>query len=476
MRIAIQNMLLIEDPSILVVRNAMTKIASWFVLPSFAIALAWEYFNGFNFFEVVKKLILILIFIGAFYSIHKEGVDLSLKYSDEILREISPRNVFLRKWGEVKIKTTEEKTSQKTGWNVVENFVVPNLNDLIGTAIFLMSKLAIWILKLVYSTVYHLTYIFAPLTAVLYFFPITRGSLSGSIFSSIWCMILPFVLVAILALVGNSMQASANQGELIFSSMDQILWLFGVTLLIASTPIITLGLLKGGGMAMSGSAVGALMSNSATKFFSALPGASRHISRAGDLALNTGRMGANKFSNGFKKGNSELSNTSKQGSNTSKNDLDGMRPVGENYNQNSSSGYSQPQNNESSNSLSSQFRPNSKASHELPSVTNSSGFNSQRQNGIREGGAKLAKGFSRILTMKENKNIGRESSSRFFVNTQKVQKQTGSSLRNAFTGSTKNIQQTPIKESVTKNLTSPQKNNWSKKTQRRDNSNFRREL
>ncbi|MEA9358451.1 hypothetical protein SHI21_19600 [Bacteriovorax sp. PP10] len=471
-------MLLIEDPSVLIIKDAMTRIAGWFVLPAFVIALAWEYFNEFKFFEVVKKLVLVLVFISAFYSIHKEGVELSLKYSDELLREISPRNVFLRKWSEVKIKPNEEKTSQKTGWNVVESFIIPNLNDLIGTALFLMSKLSIWILKLIYSTVYHLTYIFAPLTAVLYFFPISRGSINGSILSSFWCMLLPFVLVAILALVGNSMQASANQGDFIFSSMDQILWLFGVTLLIASTPIITFGLLKGGGVAMSGSAVGALMTNSATKFLNAVPGVSRQTGRIGEQAMNLGRYGADKISNGINRGHKELSSLPKTPNHINKNNMDGMKPVGDHYDKSSLEKDDLQKGNSAKSGMSSQIKQNSNASNDLPKTRKESGFNSQSSSVDNKGESKLAKGLSRIISINENIRTSAVSQPRSFVNTQKIQKEASSPMNTTMKPieKSKNFQERSIKESMPKNSNRSKRNNSFKRTQTRDRLNFRREL
>jgi len=279
-------MLLIDEPTILVVKNAIAKISYWFVLPSFIIALCWEYFNEFKFGEVVKKLILVLAFMGVFYPIHKEGVELSLQSSGELLKEISPNNLFLKKWTQIKVRTNEDKMSKTTGWGTIDRFIVPNLNDLIGTFFFLLSKVLIWILKLIYSSVYHLTYVFAPLSAILYFFPIANASLRGTIISSLWCMILPYVLVSILAIVGNSFQANAANGEMVMSSMDQILWLFGVTLLIAASPVFTLGLLKGSGMAMAGTATALLMNSAATKIATALPIAFNQLRSAGRFGKN----------------------------------------------------------------------------------------------------------------------------------------------------------------------------------------------
>ncbi len=266
MNLAIKEMLLIEEPTVAILRDELLNVSKWFLIPSFGFALVLEFFGELQFSEVIKKLLLVMVFMGAFYSIHKSGVDLSFKASEEILRKVSPRNIFLRKWTEVKVKTNED-----TSWNLLQKFAIPNVNDLVGTTLFIMSKVFIWILKLIYSTVYHLTYIFAPITAILYFFPITRGSIAGTIQSSLWCMLMPIVLVSIFAIVGNSIQVPAQNGDLAIISIDHILWLFGVTLLLLMTPVLTIGLLRGGGVALSGSAIGMMMTNSAMKVLRSAP-------------------------------------------------------------------------------------------------------------------------------------------------------------------------------------------------------------
>ena len=292
MNLSIKEMLLIDEPTVLILKDELLKVSGWFVLPVFLLALCLEYFGELKFYEVVKKLILVIVFMGAFYNVHKEGVDLSFKASEEILKKVSPRNIFLRKWTEVKVKTKESSTS---GW--IDKFAIPNINDFIGTAFFLLSKVFIWILKLIYSTVYHLTYIFAPLTAVLYFFPVTKGSISGTIQSSLWCMVMPIVLVSILAIVGNSIQVPANEGNLSIISIDQIIWLFGVTLLLLMSPILTLGILRGGGVAMSGSAIGVMMTGAGMKLITAIPHA-KSLVQSGINKFKTPPSNLSQFRNG----------------------------------------------------------------------------------------------------------------------------------------------------------------------------------
>ncbi|HAZ13170.1 MAG TPA: hypothetical protein DCY86_10315, partial [Bdellovibrionales bacterium] len=115
------------------------------------------------------------------------------------------------------------KTTEKRDWNFIQSFAIPNLNDLIATIFFVFSKAFIWLLKLIYSSVYHLTYVFSGITAILYFLGWTKDSLKGTVQASLWCMAMPFVIVAILALVGNSIDESAISGEFVLAKMDTII-------------------------------------------------------------------------------------------------------------------------------------------------------------------------------------------------------------------------------------------------------------
>ena len=69
----------------------------------------------------------------------------------------------------------------------------------------------------------------------------------------------PFVLVAILALVGNSIDDKAQLGQLAFPEIDKIVWLFGVTLLLLISPLITYGMIKGDGIHSAGSKMGQMI-------------------------------------------------------------------------------------------------------------------------------------------------------------------------------------------------------------------------
>ncbi len=160
----LKEMLLIEEPSVFRLYQEMMNIAGYFVAPVFTIALLLEYFGDMDFGGVVKKLLLITIFMGAFYQFHSKAVELSLESASYTLKKVSPRNLFVKKWYHTKVKTKEKKE-----WNFIQSLAIPNLNDLLATAFFLLSKIFIWLLKLIYSSVFHLTYVFSGITAILYF-------------------------------------------------------------------------------------------------------------------------------------------------------------------------------------------------------------------------------------------------------------------------------------------------------------------
>ncbi len=276
----LQDMLLIEDPSVFRLYQELIKIANYFVAPVFTIALLFEYFGEMNFSAVVKKLFLVIVFMGAFYTFHTEGTKVALSSANQTLRRVSPTNLFVKRWTQAKVKTKKQK-----GWDSLKSILIPNLNDLIGTAFFLLAKLFIWLLKLIYSSVYHLTYIFAGVTAILYFLGWTKDALKGTVQASLWCMVMPFVIVAILSLVGNSIEATALNGDLVIAKIDTIIWLFGVTLLLLISPLITYGMIRGDGIHSFGSKMGAMVVSSGIKAMTFYPMMAKMMSIAKNRTL-----------------------------------------------------------------------------------------------------------------------------------------------------------------------------------------------
>jgi hypothetical protein len=238
----ISEMLLIANPSIGDLYKEFIEIAHYFVVPVFLISVILEFLGELNFGESLKKLLIVTLFLNFFYGFHQSGVEIAMESADALLKRVTPHNFILKKWNESKLKT---KSETKDG--IFSNFVIPNVNDFLATAFFVFSKIFLWLLKLIYSSVYHLTYLFSGFTAVLYFLGWTKDALKGTVQASIWCFAMPFVIVAILALVGNTLEVEATRGDILLGHIDALVWLFGITMLLMFSPMITYGLIRGDG-------------------------------------------------------------------------------------------------------------------------------------------------------------------------------------------------------------------------------------
>src|SRR5690606_15615590 len=101
--------------------------------PVFTISLILEYFGEMNFASSVKKLFLVIIFMGAFYGVHTQATHIALESASQTLRRVSPTNLFVKKWLQIKVKTKHQK-----GWDSLKSILIPNINDLLGTAFYLL--------------------------------------------------------------------------------------------------------------------------------------------------------------------------------------------------------------------------------------------------------------------------------------------------------------------------------------------------
>lgn len=300
----LKNMLLIEEPSVFTLYKEMMDIASLLVGPLFMIALLLEYLADFQFPEVVKKLFIITLFAGSFYQFHTRAVDLSLRSASETLARVSPNNIFQKKWTETKVKTKHEGQST---WGWAKSFFVPNVNELIGASLYVIAQILLWILKLIYSTIYHLTYVFSGITAVLFFLGWTKDALKGTVRASIWCILQPYVVVALLALVGNSVSENIESAGVATSSIDNLIWLFGIIFLLLASPMMTYGMVQGDGIHSFGAKVGAMSAMGAKKMM-IYPALASHFLMNSYGRINRGAQTGNKLFQGAQKSFGEVKN------------------------------------------------------------------------------------------------------------------------------------------------------------------------
>jgi len=284
----IQDFLLIENHQIFKLYQEFLKISLMLVGPCFLVAICIEFLGGNQFTEVLKKLVIIILFMNFFYSFHKEVTYTGLKLASTTIKKISPNNFFLKGAWSKKVETKYNFKSLLNGSIFYANIV----NDIVTEVLYVLCHIFLWLLKLIFSTVYHFTYLFSAVSALLYFFNWTSKSLVGTFQSSLWCTLMPFFVISIFILVSETITFNSLKGETI--SFKELIWLFGVCLLLFMSPLIVFAFVKGEGIASFGAKMGQSIVSAGMTAMTMMPLYYRR--------MQFGHKMASQFGNAFKKG------------------------------------------------------------------------------------------------------------------------------------------------------------------------------
>jgi hypothetical protein len=265
-------LLLIESPKLVQMTASLNGILMKFIPAIFTFAIVIEYFNGMNWGTLVKRLF-ISTFILAFYtSAHIEFIKGAITIAEKGILSKTNGNVDasyfkmnkkdLRNIEEVKNRETKRaKKNESFGKSLLTKFtIVPRgalyisilykywFKSLTDRALPDFTTLFVWIsflfVKLLFSAVYHMTYVFAGIVALLYLFEFGAKSLTGMLVSTIWCMIMPMVVCASIFFLRESIGGTATSG----GGIGNIALVIVSSAFFLFTPYIALKLIQGGGV------------------------------------------------------------------------------------------------------------------------------------------------------------------------------------------------------------------------------------
>ncbi len=259
-----RSMLLIEGGNIFKLYNEILSIGRTFVLPIFLIATCLEFIGEMDFGAILKRVVIVFFLFGFFMDFHKEAVNKSFEISSELYSKYQ--------LGEIIKKSRKDKKS------LMDHLLIAPLADVLTMIYWGLSKVFIWLLKLIYSSVYHLTYVFAPFVALMGLL-FGLSPIKGLFKSSLWCIVMPFVVVSILLLVGNTVNGSQLNS---FSEIEKLIWLLGVTFILLISPLITGAIVRGDGIYTAGSKMGAIALKGGVMTFSWAPMAALAFKKKGD--------------------------------------------------------------------------------------------------------------------------------------------------------------------------------------------------
>lgn len=242
----LKSLLLITNPKVLGLSNYLNQAALSFILPAFYIGMITEYFTNFDFKSVAKRAVIAFLVIQLMTPIHVVAVETSLQVSSELVRKYSPQNKFLSAYQNAK---GEAVNGESTGvWGKLTSIVKMVVDDPIVMIIFLLSYVAFFLLTQLYSLTYHLTIAMIGLCAVLSILPITSKSLTGAVKTSLWCMIMPFVVAIVLCLIGDSDAFFKTYSGGIVQNLESLIQLLIMTIILLLTPMITTKIMNDSGV------------------------------------------------------------------------------------------------------------------------------------------------------------------------------------------------------------------------------------
>jgi len=254
----LKDLLFISNPKVLGLTEYLNKTALLFIMPAFFIGIISEFFTNFDFKSIAQRAVIAFLAIKLLTPIHVEAVDTSLKVSSELIKRYSPQNKFLTAYQTAKGEGLDSRTdTKKKGvWSKLTSIVKMLVNDPIVMIIFLLSYIAFFLLTQLYSLTYHLTIAMIGLCAVLSILPITSRSLVGAVKSSLWCILMPFVVAIILCLIGDSDAFFKTYSGGIVQNLESLIQLFIMTIILLLAPMITSKIMSGSGVSHMAESLG----------------------------------------------------------------------------------------------------------------------------------------------------------------------------------------------------------------------------
>lgn len=244
------------------------------LLPSiFIVALIVEFFDRLNPFGLMRRVLISILLLTTVSSFYTQTIDASMATADEILQGQKQENILLmdmfggfNHWKEYQGKEKESFFKDNSKLEGALKFIKYHLfdsfiNDGFTITIYFIAKLCFLILKVVYSLVYYLGLGLIGIPCLLYIFPTMGNVLRGAIFSYLWCLIVPHILVFIISLIGSEINQGYTSGQIIGGSMMGTTLLFILTLFIAFTPLIASMILAGSGLAQAGGIIASIGAN-----------------------------------------------------------------------------------------------------------------------------------------------------------------------------------------------------------------------
>jgi hypothetical protein len=224
------------------------SFADSFLLPVFIISLVIEFFGGMDFKGVVLRLFTALILISFFKPVHFGAKKLGFEVSKSITKHFGGVNKILSGWSRARRNRDLRKSKKEIGiWEYYKTTVMRFPTDAILTLLWAFNLISLFVVKLLYSLVFHFTYAFIPVIALISIIPPFKGAIIGPIRALVWVFLVPVLASSLIAIAGDVISPANFKDGYVAYDFKTYLQLFSFSFLLLTVCAMARKLVSGDG-------------------------------------------------------------------------------------------------------------------------------------------------------------------------------------------------------------------------------------
>jgi hypothetical protein len=280
--LSISGLLMAGDLQLGKIASDMSELGVLFLTPFLMISAIWEHFTSMDYNSLLKKTLFAVVLSLVGTGVLKDGVKLSLDFSDSLINKYARESVILSAFNTESIKeelkpkkklTDQEidrliirKTgansdtvskSNKSPWEILSENSMGLINNTFSGFLFVLAYIAVWTIGQIYTLVYNLLLVFIPFLAALSIFPPTKSAAQGAVTSMMWCILCPILCTVVLCIIEQSNSfTTSGDGVPVLSTIQTMAQYLVMTVIIFYVPMITSAIISGKGVASVGDALG----------------------------------------------------------------------------------------------------------------------------------------------------------------------------------------------------------------------------
>jgi hypothetical protein len=224
------------------------SFADSFLLPVFIISLIIEFFGDMDFKGVVVRLFVALILINFFKPVHFGAKNLGFEVSKSITTHFGGVNKILSGWSRANRNRKLRRSKSEIGiWEYYKTTVQRFPTDAILTLLWAFNLISLFVIKLLYSLVFHFTYAFIPVTALIAIFPPFKNAVLGPIKALVWVFLVPVLASSLIAIAGDVISPANFKNGYVVYDFKTYLQLFSFSFLLLTVCAMARKIVSGEG-------------------------------------------------------------------------------------------------------------------------------------------------------------------------------------------------------------------------------------